>query len=231
MQRPEVEILQSSAEATREAEPKAGLSVTASRSLSISSTPAETYPEKKAPKAAKPISPTNLTQVSTGGGNGPKIGTASCWNALQSIQDSIVETSNAARASRLSSGYGGGGGGVRGKVHGTVGVAKVGAVTCWSKMSQLAWDLALPDVDSNKHSSSDYDNNYNSNSNNRKKSNGPSGMPNVTGVTNAERLKRKAVQSVTAPELPKEEEEREGESTTVDEDGLAVEVIENVDSL
>ncbi|CAJ1963723.1 unnamed protein product [Cylindrotheca closterium] len=219
MQRPEVEILQSSAEGTRETAPKAGISVTASRSLSMASTPAETYPQKDVPRV-KPVSPTNLTHASTGGGNGPTIGTASCWNALQQIQDSIVETSQAARASRLSSEYSGQSA-MRAKVNDTLGVAKVASVTCWSKMSQFAWDLALPEVDSNKHSDGG-----------TKSNKVPAGMQNVTGVTNAERLKQKAAQSVTAPELPPEgESSLPEESLTVDEDGLAVEVIENVDSL
>mmetsp|Transcript_39372 Transcript_39372/g.95299 ORF Transcript_39372/g.95299 Transcript_39372/m.95299 type:complete len:212 (+) Transcript_39372:171-806(+) len=211
MPRPNVEIMQSSAEGTHEAAPKAGMSVTDSRSMSISSTPAETYPEKSTP-SPKPVSPTNLTQASTGGDTGPKIGTASCWNTLQSIQDTIVETSKAAKASRLSSEYGSGqsAGPVQGRMNETIGVAKIGAATCWSKMSKMAWDLALPDVDSNKHSAD------------VKSSTNPTGMPNVTGETHVERLKNKAALSVTAPELP---------SSTVDEDGLAVEVIENIDSL
>ncbi|KAL3928796.1 MAG: hypothetical protein SGBAC_012489, partial [Bacillariaceae sp.] len=227
MQRPEVEILQSSAEATREGAPKrtTGTSVTSSRSLSISSTPAETYPEKSraaANASTKPISPTNLTKVSTGADNGPIIGTATCWNALQSIQDAVKETSKATRASRLSSEYVGQGG-VRGRVNESIGVAKVGAATCWSKMSKMAWDMTLPDVDASKHHSSGVRGGGGGKSTNC--------LPNMTGVTHAERLKQMATQSVTAPELPELPPPVDAlASPTVDEDGLVMETIENVDS-
>jgi len=204
MPRPQVDIMQSSAEATHEAAPKAGSSVTGSRDLSIASTPAETFPQKEVSKKA--VSPTNLSEVSTGGGGTPRVGNATCWNTLQSIQDTIVETSNAARASRLSSKVSGEEEGVlKRKMNETIGVARVGAATCWSSFSKMAWDLALPDVDASKHSADV-----------RSKTNG------AFTTTNVERLKNLAAQSVKAPELPPED---------VDEDGFRVEVIENVDSL
>ena len=99
------------------------------------------------------------------------------------------------------------------KVQETLGVAKVGAATCWTSFSKIAWDMTLPSVDANKHSAD------------VKQSKATSFGPNA----HAERLRNLAAKSVTAPELPTEEEQEEQE--TVDEDGLRVEVIETIDSL
>jgi len=209
MTRPQVDILQSPAEGTNEAAPRvSSSSVSSSRSLSISTTPAETYPEKdKVSSPSDSVNSTNLSEVSTGSGGAARIGNATCWGGtLKAIQDAVLESANAANAPRLSSEYSDGGG-VSGSIDRTIGVAKVGAATCWSKLSTLAWDLTLPDVDGAQRSG---------------ETKPSSGETESAATSNAERLRRMAAESVKAPELP---------SSEVDEDGLAVEVIETIDSL
>lgn len=209
MSKPQVDITQSPAEGTTEASPReTSSSVSSSRSLSISTTLPAKHPEMtEISSPTDSVNSTNLSEISIGSGGAARVGNSTCLGgALNSIQAAVMESRNTGNAPRLSSEYSSHGSGVSRSIDHTIGVAKVGAATCWSKLTTLAWDMSLSDGGKTQRFG-------------ETKSNAGVTTP---AINNVERLRRMAAESVKVPELP---------SSEVDDDGLAVEVIETIDSL